>query len=101
MSIKIYGHSDDCVEIDGDIREEFNPASDDEMSYLAFSDGTLLSIKYGEEGLWRINQLQAGSSTYSKVEATDPDGDYSDRVELSGGAIKWVVFGYGFAKAKK
>ena len=91
-AITIYGASDDLIEVEGAIREEFNPHSEHEPDYLAFSDGTVLSVKYDNDGLWRINRVAKGSAKYSKVEATDIDDDYSDRVTLTGD-FAWCVFG--------
>lgn len=97
--LKIYGASDDLIEIEGDIREEFNPSDADEPSLLAFSDGTLLQIQYGAGrlGFWRITPLTYGTAKYSKTEATNEDDDYSDVVTLDGD-IKWVVCGSQWAK---
>lgn len=92
--IKIYGSSDDLIEIEGDIREEFN--TDESISFLGFSDGTLLSIFYSDV-FWRIHLVHKGSATYAKTEATDEDTDYSDVVVLVGD-IRWVVFGKNYAK---
>lgn len=102
MSVVVYGSSDDLVEIEGEIDQEFylRPEGDDESMILAFSDGTVLHITYDEQGMWRINRLFPGTASYSKREGTDPDGDYSDRVELAGLPIYWVVAGYKFQKAK-
>lgn len=88
--IEIYGSSDDLIEIDGDIREEFNA----EEGYLAFSDGTVLYIEYGKEGIWRIRQMTKGKAKYTKTEGIDDD-NYSDKVTLDGD-ISWVVFGKEF-----
>jgi hypothetical protein len=96
-TIKIYGASDDLIEIDGDIREEFNHYNEDDPFYLAFSDGTALSINYNNDGFWRINRLAIGSAEYSKHEGMYEDGDYSDIVTLKGD-IKWAVGGKNFAK---
>lgn len=96
-TIKIYGVSDDLIEIDGDIREEFNHYNEDDPFYLAFSDGTALSINYNKDGFWRINRLAIGSAEYFKHEGMDEDGDYSDIVTLKGD-IKWAVGGKNFAK---
>lgn len=95
--IKIYGASDDLIEIEGDITEEFSHYSDDEPFYLGFSDGTVLSIDYNYEGFWRINRLSIGSAEYSKHEGMDDSSDYSDIVTLKGD-IKWAVGGKNFAK---
>ena len=102
-NIEIYGASDDLIEVDGDIREEFNPKSDDfetDGDLLAFSDGTVLRVKYGAGGVWRITQVAKGSAAFSKVEAPeDDDSNYSDRVTLAGD-IKWCVHGVAIEKAK-
>jgi hypothetical protein len=100
--IEVYGASDDLIEIEGDLSEEFNPptnrSGDGLTSFLAFSDGTVLSVIYGSEGIWRINRLVAGKAGYKKIEGTDPDGkDYTDRVTLTG-EITWVIFGSEFKK---
>jgi hypothetical protein len=100
MRLEIYGASDDLVEIEGDIREEFN-VYDEPEGHLAISDGTLLSVLYDEHGFWRINRLVQGSAKYSKTEGTDIDSDYSDRVTLDGPSFEWVVYGNAVAKRKK
>lgn len=90
MKINITGASDDLVEIDGDIVEEFSFCSG-EKGLLAFSDGTLLQIWYdNDDGLWRINRLVDGDSIYSKIEG-DVQTDTSDVAQLIG-EIKWIVF---------
>lgn len=102
-TVIVYGQSDDLVEIDGDLREEFGffrPGDDAKPGYLAFTDGTVLSIAYDETGMWRINRLVEGGAAYSKVEATDPDKNYTDRVTLIGD-IKAVVFGDDFHRIKQ
>lgn len=98
-TVEISGSSDDLIEVEGDILEEFSAC--DEAKYLAFSDGTVLKIEYTNGGLWRIVRFREGTSKYEKYfEATDPDDDYSDRVRLEGD-IAWVVCGDGFAKLTK
>lgn len=91
MTLTIYGASDDLIEVDGDIREEFY-AIDAETHMLAFSDGTLLSVEYDQHGIWRIRRLAAGTAAYRHTEALDADSNYSDKAELDG-AINWVVLG--------
>jgi hypothetical protein len=100
----IYGASDDLIEVEGDIEEEFNPpygSDDDASSYLAFSDGSLLSITYTDDGLWKISPISVGSKTILGIEsATDIDDNYSDRVTLEG-EFRWVVMGTELARAGK
>lgn len=81
MPVKVYGASDDLVEIEGD---------DDAKSYLAFSDGTVLRVTY--DGMWHIARVQEGTAAYEHRQATNEDDDYSDIVTLDG-AISWCVFG--------
>lgn len=97
--LRIYGASDDLIEIEGDLTEEFSPPGNEEdPSYLAFSDGTVLSIAY-TGGFWRINRVAVGGATYTKTEGMDEDDDYSD-VAVLDGPITWVVFGRQFEKIK-
>ena len=97
MKVTIYGASDDLIEVEADTgwAEEFNPASDDKASYLAFSDGTVLSVEYTDAGIWRINRVKSGTLKYEKAEApADDSKNYSDRATLHGDAsLTWVVFG--------
>lgn len=102
MSVVIYGASDDLVEVEGDIREEFNPG--DGPSYLAVSDGTVLRISY--DGQWHISRVASGSAGYEHHPAYAKEGNradgsaaYSDRVTLVGTGyvpLAWVVFGDRF-----
>jgi len=93
MSITIYGASDDLIEIDGDICEEFNwIPSDDGTRLLAFSDGTLLRVAYDCDGIWRLNLVARGAARFTKVEG-DVEKDTPDEVTLSDVEIKWVVLG--------
>lgn len=104
-SVEIYGSSDDLIELEGDVEEEFTAlrfGQDDakEGGILAFSDGTALQIEYSIEGVWRINRLASGSASYDKDE--DPGDDenrYSDRVTLTGD-IAWCVLGTRIERAK-
>lgn len=95
--IKVRGHSDDIICIEGDLTEEFYPEHD-KPGYLCFSDGTVLSVAY-TDGFWRIHFRAHGSADYEKVEATDPDDDYSDHVTLTG-TLEWVVFGPRFERIR-
>jgi hypothetical protein len=104
--VTIRGHSDDIIYIEGDFREELyykEPKTDAKVSrnFLAFGDGTLLSIFY--DGEWRINRKKAGSAIYTKVEANEAGGgSYSDIVTLEGD-LHWVLFGHehGMIRSKE
>lgn len=107
IMISVYGVSDDLIEVEGDIREEFsNPEG--KPGYFAFSDGTILAIFYSNEGTWRIQVLSTGPNSNVTVKPAEqrqieegPDV-YSDRarIEFVGGPIKHVVFGTEYARAK-
>lgn len=101
--VKVYGASDDLIEIDGDISEEFSWCKDEEPAYLGFSDGTVLRIIYDDTGLWKIMIINKGTATVEKsFEATDSDSDnYSDIVVLKDEKIDWVMFARKFVKSKE
>lgn len=103
-AITVYGASDDLVEVEGDIREEFNVSSDS-AELLAFSDGTVLRVGYDElhDGYWRITPMFRGSahltvepvaSAYGRREDGKPA--YSEIATLTG-EIRWVVRGTAYA----
>ena len=83
--VTVYGSSDDLVEVEGDITDEFNG----DTVTLIFGDGTHLLAQYADDGCWHINLTKEGTATYRKVfTATDSDSDsYSDRVELEGDLV--------------
>lgn len=87
---KIYGHSDDLLEFEGDLYGEvcyFDSSETDDIK-VSISDGTELSVYYANSGLWKIKVLNQGSHFESLVEATDPDSDqYSDILTLKPGML--------------
>lgn len=99
--IIIYGASDDLIEIEGNIREEFSsyPPEDDETLILAVSDGTVLRVRYDEDGIWRFTPLVIGSS-YVDIKYGTDDRAHTDRVTLTGNDLNWVVLGEHIAKIK-
>jgi len=56
--IKVYGHSDDCVEIEGDFKKEIY--SFDKPLRIYFDDGTDFIIKYNNEGNWVFDVIKKG-----------------------------------------
>jgi hypothetical protein len=102
MSLTIYGASDDLIEVDGDISEEFAYLGEDrhpnsgDGDLLAFSDGTVLRITYTASGVWRIAPVVRGSADLKIDQAPEDDDDnYTDRATLSGAV--WVVHGVAHA----
>ena len=41
--VRVCGHSDDCIEVDGEIRDEFGAYGDEKPTYLSFSNGAVVS----------------------------------------------------------
>ena len=85
--IKVYGASDDLIEIEGDINEEFDVYNQD--SLLTFDDGTVLSVKYNNDGVWKIERTKEGTATYCKLYEVDAGSEnrgegYTDIVTLVG-----------------
>lgn len=95
--IKIYGASDDLIEIDGDTREEFG-ADSDRTNYVALSNGMIFALNYDNDGLWRINCLYDNGKKYTKKDGTPLD-DTNDEVEIDDN-IKWILHGYNIEYIK-
>lgn len=100
MITKIYGASDDLIEIEGAISDEVNVyLKDNEKVNFSASDGTKGKISYDDEGRWRIEVLDAGSKCRTKIAAVGEDAEhigdaagctsYSDVLILEEG-IEWV-----------
>lgn len=96
MKTRIYGASDDLIEIEGAIREELDCY--DEKLKLTFSDGTSFWTEY--DGQWRFKHLVKGDKFIKHIEAVgdeqvhlDEDSEevpnYSDFILLDEG-IEWV-----------
>lgn len=97
---RVYGASDDLIEIEGALREEFCATNEvhDEGDLLAFSTGVVLRVRYDSDGVWRLAPL-VGASEVTVVPAPANDEDnYSDRVLLHEPPT-WVVHGTEWAKA--
>jgi hypothetical protein len=96
--LTIYGASDDLIEVDGCIREEFNfYPREDESLLIGVSDGTLLRVRYDEDGIWRFTPIVVGSSSVD-IEYGKDDRAHTDRVTLTGDDLVWVVLGSQIAR---
>lgn len=93
--LTVTGASDDLIELDGDISEEF-ARFDSEGDYLAFSDGTVLKAVYDENGIWRFNLIYKGNLYLEKIEGVVSD-DTNDIVKFADG-ILWCVCGPDLGK---
>jgi len=88
-TVTITGHSDDCIEVEGAIREEFYAL--DEWAYLHFNGGTIVKVGYAlvpEKG-WHVEVVRLGGGVTAKqLEPILEDGDhYRDRLKLTGGGL--------------
>ena len=94
--LTIYGSSDDLIEIDGDITEEFSVPydyNDAPTGYVAISDGTMLQYRYDNGGIWRFSLDTLGEGTVlSKAEGTSEPDTGTDTVTLKrDGKFLWVA----------
>jgi len=88
MTTKVYGASDDLVEVEGDVVGEvpFNNC------LLILSDGSMLAVKYAPDGLaiWRITIIVRGTLLQGveqcEVETND---NYSDIARFADG-LTWA-----------
>ena len=84
-TVKVYGASDDLIEIEGAIQDEFG--SYNRASFLHFDDGTILKVEYSpdDSGIWRIERIKNGTAKYSHERCDSEDADpYSDVATLKG-----------------
>ena len=92
-TITVYGSSDDMIEIEGDLREEFYYRdTDNPGNYIAFSNGTVLSIRYDDDGNWRIAPEHHGPGSVAIAQVV-PGGDACSDIATVTGDIWWAVFG--------
>jgi len=96
MRVEVTGASDDLIEVDGAIREEFS-AYNSEGDYLAFGDGTVLRVVYDQDGIWRVSRVVAGAADYTHTPG-DVQTDTFDVAVLTGD-IRWVLRGKDFKAA--
>lgn len=94
MATKIYGQSDDLVELEGDLTGEVScfRSAGDCGELVVLSDGTILNIQYGKPGkaIWKVDLLEKGS-LFDRIEiCTDEDGKpYSDVAHFKDG-LNWA-----------
>lgn len=85
--LKIYGASDDLVEIEGDTEDEI-PCYEQAVELLV-NDGTRLMAHYGPGGMWRLSVVQTGAgTTVTHKPASDPDMNYTDVVTLENPSVE-------------
>lgn len=93
MATRVYGASDDLIEFEGDLRGEVGcyGCTGDSPVLLAFSDGTILSVAYGKNGLgiWAVAALRQGDMLERIDYCDDEDATpYSDVAHFRDGPLK-------------
>ena len=89
--IKIYGHSDDLVEIEGSGYIEDEICCFDHDVIIEFYDGTVIRIGYNKPNLaiWYINIEKQGTALHRLTVCNDEEADiYSDVFEIAGTEIE-------------
>ena len=101
--LTIYGASDDLIEVEGAIRDEFpvEVLDDESTVFVAVAGGIVLSITYSQTGVWRIDlvhQALLGSHVDIARAPEGNDRNYSDRatIELPPLVRPWVLVGSHF-----
>lgn len=101
VKTKIYGASDDLIEIEGAIIDEHDGY--DFSGTVVASDGTTAKLKYDKDGQWKFALVKAGDKFVRIIDAvgdekkhTEADAvecsSYSDVLVLEDG-IEWVKIG--------
>ena len=107
MTTRIYGASDDLLEFRGDIHNEVGAGDwrarrygddEDKSGLVMCSDGTVLSVVYGDaahRGIWKLTVLQKGSLLERVDLCDDENADpYSDVAHFADG-LKWAYVAKG------
>ena len=95
MGVKVYGASDDLVEVEGDFSGEIGSYGTDDRDkgvLLVLSDGSILEVKYGknEDAIWEVKLLKRGSS-FERIEpCTDSEAEIYSDIAYFGDGIKWA-----------
>ena len=90
--IKVYGCSDDLVEIEGNFNDEIGCYNRNVR--IAFRDGTKILVGYGKPGLvvWRIEVERQGTAPQKLTVCEDEDAEiYSDIFEIDSPILGWVI----------
>ncbi len=101
VKTKIYGASDDLIEIEGAISDEHDGY--DFSGTVVASDGTTAKLKYDKDGQWKFALVKAGEKFVRIIDAVGDDkkhteadakdcSAYSDVLVLEDG-IEWIKIG--------
>lgn len=91
--IKVYGYSDDLVEIEGGSKEEEIDCYDQNVR-IWFVDGTVILVSYGKNGMgiWNIEVEQKGRAPQKIISCDNEDSEiYSDIFSIAASVQKYEV----------
>lgn len=83
--VKVYGCSDDLVEIEGSKYKEDEIGCYDSQVRILFEDGTIILVGYPKPniGVWWISVERSGTAHHTLDICTDEDADiYSDVFQI-------------------
>lgn len=83
--VKVYGASDDLVEIEGSTYREDEIGCYDQDVRIRFTDGTVIRIGYPKENaaIWWIEIEKIGTASYALIACHNEDAQiYSDIFEI-------------------
>lgn len=91
-SVKVYGHSDDCIEIEGDIDgcdEYYSSGKKDYIVFSGFDDesGDVFSIEFTEDG-WEFDHVFGHNMTFKVIENKEKN---TQELHIQG-HFDWVKF---------
>ena len=92
--IRIYGASDDLVEIDGSEYQENEIGCYEAKVRIWFEDGTVILVTYGKQDLavWSIVIEKVGTAKFDLQICEDEDADiYSDIFEIDSEIVRHEV----------
>jgi len=77
MKVRVYGASDDLIEIDGAISDETYCYND--IKSIEASDGTKGKIWYNNDGVWQISISKIGKDYVGLIAAVSDDNEHTDK----------------------
>lgn len=87
----VTGASDDLIETEGDLSEEFYAVSG--KGRVEFSHGVVLDVAYVNPGIWRITVVKGAEHVSLVPCADEEDGEvYTDTATVTGN-FDWVACG--------
>ena len=90
--VKVYGCSDDLVEIENSEYPEGEIDCYDDKVTIWFDDNTVIEVNYDNDGIWRIKEIQGGHAPRNlNVCKEDSEDDYSDVFEINADVIDHCV----------